>query len=135
MPSCQDDLPPTDRRAINATITTTLNELLHLNLTDSFCGFKAHRTGAMLRLRLDESGYAFPMQFWPQAWAAGSARSQEIPVRLIYHDPTRHFGGELDDPENRLHHYLAVLQRELDRIGEPIPPVTLAPAACPACSE
>ena len=46
-PTREDDLPPGDRRSINATITAMLNETLHLNLTDSFCGFKAHRVSAM----------------------------------------------------------------------------------------
>ena len=46
----------------------------------------------MRRLKLTETGYAFPLQLWPQAYAAG-LRITEIPVRLIYNDPTRHFGG------------------------------------------
>ena len=50
----------------------------------------------MRKLQLDEPGYAFPMQFWPQVWHHG-LRVTEIPVRLIYNDPTRHFGGKLDD--------------------------------------
>lgn len=111
------DLPPGDRRLINATVTELLNELLNLNLTDAFCGFKAHRVSAMRRLNLTESGYAFPMQFWPQAVRAG-LRIAEIPVRLIYNDPTRHFGGSLDDPIHRLQHYLEVLRRE---IAQPAP--------------
>jgi len=90
------DLPPGDRRAINATITALLNDLFGWNLTDSFCGFKAHRVAAMRKLNLTETGYAFPLQFWPQAYEAG-LRIKEVPVRLIYNDPTRHFGGLLDD--------------------------------------
>ena len=86
------DLPPGDRRAINATITAILNDLFAWNLTDSFCGFKAHRVSAMRKLDLTETGYAFPLQFWPQVFEAG-LRVMEIPVRLIYNDPTRHFGG------------------------------------------
>jgi glycosyltransferase involved in cell wall biosynthesis len=109
-----NDLPPTDRRAINARITAVLNELFHLNLTDSFCGFKAHRVSAMQKLMLDVPGYAFPMQFWPQV-VLNKLRVKEIPVRLIYNDPTRHFGGSLDDADNRLRHYLQVLQDEIDR--------------------
>ena len=50
----------------------------------------------MRRLRLTEPGYAFPLQLWPQV-AAAKLRLTEIPVRLIYNDPTRHFGGTLDD--------------------------------------
>jgi dolichol-phosphate mannosyltransferase len=115
-PQCDDDLPPGDRRTINTQITAILNELLHLGITDAFCGYKAHRVSAMRKLKLDVPGYAFPMQLWPQAWAAG-LRITEVPVRLIYNDPTRHFGGTLDDADNRLRHYLAVLNEELERVA------------------
>jgi dolichol-phosphate mannosyltransferase len=108
-----DDLPPGDRRLINATITQAINELFGLALSDAFCGFKAHRVSATRALRLTEPGYAFPMQLWPRVARAG-LRVTEIPVRLIYNDPTRHFGGQLDDAEYRLKHYREVLQRELE---------------------
>ena len=61
-------------------------------------------------------GYAFPMQLWPQVWHAG-LRLTEIPVRLIYNDPTRHFGGNLDDAGNRLRHYLEVLHEEIAKLS------------------
>ena len=114
-----DDLPPADRRTINAKITDLVNETFGWNLTDSFCGFKAHRVSAMRQLHLTETGYAFPMQFWPQVFRAG-LRVTEIPVRLIYHDLTRHFGGVLDDADRRLQHYLHVFLEELtaDRSAE-----------------
>jgi glycosyltransferase involved in cell wall biosynthesis len=110
-----NDLPPTDRRAINAQITSILNDCYQLNLTDAFCGFKAHRMSAMRKLTLDIPGYAFPMQLWPQV-AHQQLRVTEIPVRLIYNDPTRHFGGMLDDAGHRLRHYLDVLCVEQKRI-------------------
>ena len=113
-PRADDDLPPGERRTVNSTITAILNTLLPLKLTDAFCGFKAHRTSAMRRLQLDESGYAFPMQLWPRA-AKADLKITEIPVRLIYNDPNRHFGGLLDDVSFRLKHYLDVLRSELDR--------------------
>jgi glycosyltransferase involved in cell wall biosynthesis len=109
-----NDLPPTDRRRINATLTQLINEQLKLNLTDAFCGYKAHRVEAMRRVQLDVPGYAFPMQLWPQVAAAG-LRVTEIPVRLIYNDPNRYFGGQLDDAENRLKHYLQVFNDEMRR--------------------
>ena len=109
-----DDLPPGDRRLVNRSITTTINELFDWKLTDSFCGFKAHRLSAMRRLQLDEPGYAFPLQLWPQAWFA-QLRITEIAVRLIYNDPNRSFGVVLDETSIRLKHYLDVLARELDR--------------------
>lgn len=126
-PRQDDDLPPGERRAINATITALVNDLLNLNLTDAFCGFKAHRISAMRRLKLDVAGYAFPMQLWPQVARAG-LRVKEIPVRLIYNDPTRHFGGMLDDAGKRLKHYTDVLLAEIERAD------AVVPAAAEECS-
>jgi dolichol-phosphate mannosyltransferase len=120
------DLPPGDRRTINATITAALNDLFHLGLSDAFCGFKAHRVSAMVSLQLDEAGYAFPLQLWPRAVRAG-LRITEMPVRLIYNDPNRHFGGDLDDADKRLKHYLEVLKREVAR---PMPVEECAEASC-----
>lgn len=129
-PRYNDDLPPIDRRAVNITMTTILNDLFALNLTDAFCGFKAHRVSAMRRLRLTEPGYAFPLQLWPQV-AAAALRLTEIPVRLIYNDPTRHFGGALDDVGNRLQHYLYVLCNEIKRLAEnPLPAAAASQSCC-----
>jgi glycosyltransferase involved in cell wall biosynthesis len=116
-----DDLPPGDRRKINAQITRLVNDTLNLNLTDTFCGYKAHRVEAMRRIMLDVTGYAFPMQLWPQV-AAANFRITELPVRLIYNDPTRHFGGQLDDADNRLRHYLEVFKAEMRRAFPPQAP-------------
>ncbi|MCG3136452.1 MAG: Undecaprenyl-phosphate mannosyltransferase [Phycisphaerae bacterium] len=116
-----DDIPPPDRRQINTLITRLLNELLGLQLTDGFCGFKAYRVEALRRLQIDIPGYAMPLQFWVQA-VRRELRIREIPIRLIYNDPTRHFGGLLDDPLQRLAHYLEVLTAELLKeqvIGHP----------------
>lgn len=114
------DSPPEDRRAINAAITTELNRRLGLALTDAFCGFKAYRVATCRRLELDVDGYDFPMQFWVQAVAA-RLRIEEIPVRLIYNDPGRSFGGPLDDPSVRLAHYRRTLYREIDRCADRLP--------------
>ena len=108
------DSPPADRREINATITAEINDRLGLNLTDAFCGFKAYRVSALEKLRLTENGYAFPMQFWVQAAAMG-LRICEIPIKLIYNDLNRSFGGPLNDPATRLAVYRDVLHKELDR--------------------
>lgn len=107
---------PEDRRRINGLITRELNAQLGLSLTDGFCGFKACRVRSLGRLSLSISGYAFPLQFWVQAARCG-LRICELPVPLIYHDPTRHFGGQLDDPASRLGHYLEVLGAELAKAG------------------
>jgi dolichol-phosphate mannosyltransferase len=128
-PSKEDDLPPGDRRNINSKITTLLNETFNLKLTDAFCGYKAHRVSAMRRLNLTETGYAFPLQLWPQAIRAG-LRITEIPVRLIYNDPSRSFGGVLDDANRRLKHYLSVFDAEMAVPAEEAP---VEKAACPCC--
>jgi len=107
--------PPDDRRRINRRITDLLNQTLGLNLTDAFCGFKAYRVASFRPLRLTIPGYAFPIQFWIQA-AHHGLRICELPVRLIYNDPTRHFGGHLDDPRARLQHYLDVFHTELAKM-------------------
>lgn len=109
-----DDQPPAERREINRIVTQLLADVLQLRLTDSFCGFKAHRVPAMRRLRLDEPGYAFPLQFWVQAVRSG-LRIRELAVPRIYRDRSRTFGGTLDDPAARLQHYLEVFVRELRR--------------------
>lgn len=115
-----DDRPPMDRRAINETITNEINERLGLQLTDSFCGFKAYRVSACAGLDLDVDGYEFPMQFWVQA-VANRLRIVELPVRLIYNDPTRSFGGPLDEPTRRLQHYRQTLYGELLRCRGRLP--------------
>lgn len=107
-----DDQPPADRRAINRRITRLLNLRLGFSLTDAFCGFKAYRVGVLNRFRVTVPGYAMPLQFWVQAWR-GEMRIVEVPVRLIYNDPNRYFGGHLDDPDSRFAHYVRVFETEL----------------------
>jgi len=121
------DLPPADRRAINATITQEINDRLGLKLTDGFCGFKAHRVDAMSKLDLTDDGYAFPMQFWVES-IANNLRIGEIPVELIYNDLHRTFGGGLDDPETRLTHYRCVMYRAMDRVIDRLPEMARAQA-------
>ncbi len=131
-----DDRPPADRRAINAAITEEINRALGMSLTDGFCGFKAYRVDAVSRLTLDEDGYAFPLQFWAQAASTG-LRIREIPVRLIYNDLNRTFGGPLNDPAIRINHYRDVFHAELARVGiDPARPDALivsTPARGEAC--
>ncbi len=125
LPMTGNDRPPMERRNINASITaeinTRLSHRLGTLLTDSFCGFKAYRVPALKKLRPTVSGYAFPMQFWAQSAAAGLS-VKELPVKLIYNDLTRTFGGTLDDAGERLKHYRLVLHRELRRHASALPP-------------
>ncbi len=121
---------PGQRQQVNHLITVLLNHSLGLNLTDSFCGFKAYRVAGLRNLRLTVPGYAFPMQFWVQAVRAG-LRIREVPIRLIYHDPTRSFGGDLDDATIRLRHYIEVLVSELSEPAEPVSMPEGSVCGCP----
>ncbi|MEE2906261.1 MAG: glycosyltransferase family 2 protein [Planctomycetota bacterium] len=114
------DMPPADRRAINRMMTDEINRRLGLSLTDAFCGFKAYRVEACADLRLDVDGYDFPMMFWAQAVAAGLV-IDELPVRLIYNDPSRSFGGPLDDQARRLRFYQSTLYEEIIRLAPHLP--------------
>jgi len=105
-------LPPAERVAINTRITAILNENPGLELTDSFCGFKAYRIAGVSRLELTEKGYGFPLQLWVQAGKAG-LRIREIPVPLIYHDPRRKFCGVLENAQVRFNYYMEIIEREL----------------------
>lgn len=131
------DEAPADRRHINATITEELNTrldgLLGVKLTDSFCGFKAYRVSALASLELDVDGYAIPMQFWVQA-AAHGLRVVEMPVRRIYQDLTRSFGGAMDDAAHRLAQYREVMHAELCRHRDLLPESALDNLAC-ECGE
>jgi dolichol-phosphate mannosyltransferase len=104
----QDTPPPTDRRFINATVTAEINRRYGLTLTDAFCGFKAYRVAALSKLDITETGWAMPLQLWVQA-ARLRLRVKEVGVPRLYLDPTRAFGGVLNDPTERLAYYRRVL--------------------------
>jgi len=114
---------PADRRAINQKITDLLNELLDLRITDAFCGFKAYRVSALDKLHITVPGYGMPLQLWVQAARRG-LRIREVPVPIIYNDPTRCFGGAIDDPNSRLLYYYEVLICELGQRVRELEPVS-----------
>jgi dolichol-phosphate mannosyltransferase len=105
---------PPDRYAINMEMTQMLNKMTGLNLTDSFCGFKAYKIDALKRMKLTEKGYGMPLQLWMQAWKLG-LRIKEIPVKLIYNDTSRRFNGELDKPAIRLSYYKEIIRNEMNK--------------------
>jgi len=105
---------PAARAAINRKITRILNDNLGLDITDSFCGFKAYRISAISKLLLSEKGYGFPLQFWIRAVRAGLL-VREISVPLVYHDAGRNFHGVLEDPQRRLAYYIDIIEKELGK--------------------
>ncbi len=130
----QDTPAPTDRRNINATITREINARYGLDLTDTFCGFKAYRVDALKKLSITEPGWGMPLQLWVQAARLGY-RIREIGVPRLYVDPNRSFGAGLDDPAVRLAHYRAVLERADAAFPAPAnvgPSAALAPSAEPS---
>jgi dolichol-phosphate mannosyltransferase len=131
----QQILPtPPDRRQINQTITSELNQLLGLNLTDAFCGFKAYRREALVKLHITETGWGMPLQLWVQAARLG-LRIKEVGVPRIYLDPRRAFGGVLNDATERLAYYRRVIQEALTVC--PVPELRAAgcfdPVSCRSC--
>jgi dolichol-phosphate mannosyltransferase len=116
----QDGSAPQDRRRINQIVTGELNGAYGLNLTDAFCGFKAYRREALARLNITETSWGMPLQLWVQAAHAG-LRIKEVGVPRLYLDPTRAFGGVLDDAEERLAYYRQVIAKaeaEFPRCGQ-----------------
>ena len=128
----QDGAAPQDRRRINQVITAELNARFGLNLTDSFCGFKAYTRCALARLRITEAGWGMPLQLWVQAARAG-LRVKEVAVPRLYLDPNRAFGGVLDDAEARLAYYRRVIDSaESDPLpAPPGPPPGIVACCCP----
>jgi hypothetical protein len=104
---------PADRQEVNRRVTAMVNRVTGWELTDSFCGFKAYTAQALRRVRVDEPGYAMPLQFWARAFKAGLIVC-ELPVERIYNDSDRSFGLDLDNPERRFTYYDRVWREALD---------------------
>jgi glycosyltransferase involved in cell wall biosynthesis len=109
---------PAGRQAVNRAVTDVVNGVTGWGLTDAFCGFKAYTASALRRVRIDEPGYAMPLEFWARAWRAGLAVC-EMPVERIYSDGDRSFGQDLDDPERRMAYYMDVWRRALAEVPAP----------------
>jgi glycosyltransferase involved in cell wall biosynthesis len=109
---------PAGRQAVNRAVTDVVNGVTGWGLTDAFCGFKAYTASALRRVRIDEPGYAMPLEFWARAWRAGLAVC-EMPVERIYSDGDRSFGQDLDDPERRMAYYMDVWRRALAEAPTP----------------
>lgn len=109
-----DTPAPIERRRLNLLVTDQLNACFRLDLTDSFCGFKAYRVAALAHLDILEDGYGMPLELWVQA-ACQKMSVKEIAVPRIYLDPKRSFGATLDDSNVRLAYYQDVIDRAVAR--------------------
>jgi dolichol-phosphate mannosyltransferase len=115
-PSLSASVPPPERLEVNRVITEKLRELTSYELTDSFCGFKGYRVEGLKKLRLSETNYGFPIQFWLQAAKAGLTVT-ECAVPLIYKDHSRNFNNQFATRDERLKHYLQVMEKEARILG------------------
>jgi glycosyltransferase involved in cell wall biosynthesis len=106
--------PPGDRVEINQKLTQKLNKKYHLNLTDSFCGYKRYKTEALYSHDFTEIGYAFPLEFWLYAYSK-KLSIQEIAVDKIYLNNERSFGEAIDKKRKRYRYYIEALQRAEDK--------------------
>ncbi len=129
----QDTAPPQDRQQINQIVTAELNDLLGLHLTDAFCGFKAYRGDALAKLHITETGWGMPLQLWVQAARLG-LRIKEVGVPRVYLDPSRAFGGVLNDSTARLAYYRRVIADAL-AVQPAHPPTTQASHLWSCCPE
>jgi glycosyltransferase involved in cell wall biosynthesis len=115
-PSLSGEAPPPERLEVNRIITEKLCQLTGYALTDSFCGFKGYRVDGLRKLNLTETNYGFPIQVWLQAAKAGLTVT-ECAVPLIYKDHSRNFNNQFANRDERLNHYLQVMEREAELLG------------------
>jgi len=115
-PLLSPDTPPAERLEVNRLITERLRQLTGYSLTDSFCGFKGYRVDGLKKLNLTETNYGFPIQVWLQAAKAG-LKVVECAVPLIYKDHSRNFNNQFANRDERLSHYLQVMEREAKVLG------------------
>ena len=126
----QDTPAPSDRHSINKLITREINERYGLDLTDTFCGFKAYRVSALAQLNITEPGWGMPLQLWVQAARLGLT-VREVGVPRLYVDPNRTFGGGLDDSAARLAYYRRVLAEA--EAAFPVPAAANCARPVPEC--
>ncbi|MHA1795088.1 MAG: glycosyltransferase family 2 protein [Promethearchaeota archaeon] len=74
--------PWKDRFLVNSIITAVLSHF-GLELTDSFCGMKAHRVDSIKDLHLTLTGYEMPIEMLLKGQQLGW-KIKEIPIPLIY---------------------------------------------------
>ena len=119
-PGLSNGIPPAERLEVNRIVTEKLRQVTGYPLTDSFCGFKGYRVEGLRKLALTETNYGFPIQVWLQAAKAGLTLT-ECAVPLIYKDHSRNFNNQFANRDERLNHYLEVMEKEARHLGLPLP--------------
>jgi hypothetical protein len=101
---------PFTRLLINRYMTTVVNTLFSMTITDAFCGFRGYRTAFFRKARLREGGYGIALEILAEIARTGT-RFTEIPVEVIYTGAKRMFLDGLDDPRKRFGYYMDVIMR------------------------
>lgn len=91
--------PPTP--LVNGLFTRLVNLTTSLGITDVGCGIKCVDVRLLERMHFKESGYFFPLEFWLECQTA-SAVVCELPVPMIYCDPTRNIQTKFKNVEDAL---------------------------------
>lgn len=73
---------------VNQFLTSVLNAIFQLGITDVGCGMKCINVDRTKLWTFIEAGYLFPIEFWCKCAAAKSV-IREVPAPMIYIDPTR----------------------------------------------
>ena len=97
--SVRIDPPPAP--LVNGLFTALVNLTTSLGITDVGCGLKCVDVRLVGRMHLQESGYLFPLEFWGECRGV-SAAIYELPVPMIYCDPTRNIHSKFDSVEATL---------------------------------
>lgn len=102
---------------INKFFTNLINEITRYCITDIGCGMKRISVSITKNLNLKESGYGFPLEFWLLC-DEQLASISEIPIPLVYVDPSRHFGTKFPSVEVGVDYCIFVILRTLLNIRE-----------------
>lgn len=104
--------PPKSHLIYHRVITDIINEIFKSSITDTFCGYKAHRVEKLRTLDLDIVGYGIAIQIIVKILYK-KLEYVELPVPMVYHNPVR----ERILPAEKTKYYLNVLKTELQKIG------------------
>lgn len=103
--------PPRERELANQAVTKLTRKYIDYNITDYASGFRAYRVSSLRKLRVTETGYAWPFQLWIQAYEAGF-RVKEIPIPLLYLNYERSSHGEFGSMKEALAKAERVMKEE-----------------------
>lgn len=108
---------PRQRSLINRYISRLISLLFSVKFTDSFCGYRGYRDTFLKKVHLEEKSYGLGLEIILELIRTKTF-FKDIPVEIIYYDPSRKFLDGLDDPKKRLLYYLEVISRKKKEIED-----------------